>query len=64
MKYEKHNMRNCMIPLVLALLAASPALAEEEPVMVLEGIAVAPRDNGDFTVVDPTQAWSRAEREE
>ena len=64
MKYEKHKMRNCMIPLVLVLLAASSALAEEEAVMVLEGVAVAPYDNGDFTVFDPTQAWSMAEREE
>ncbi len=64
MKYERHTMRKYMIPLILVLLTASPALAEEESVMVLEGIAAPPRDNGDFMVVDPTQAWSRAEMEE
>ena len=64
MRHENNNMGNCVIPLVLALLAAAPALAGEESVMVLEGIAAGPYDNGDFTVFDPTKAWDMATREE
>jgi thiol-disulfide isomerase/thioredoxin/predicted transcriptional regulator len=64
MRHENNNMGNCVIPLVLALLAAAPALAGEESVMVLEGIAAGPYDNGDFTVFDPTKAWNMATREE
>ena len=62
MKYEGHTMRKCVIPLILVLLAASPALAEEEPVMVLEGDVSAVHDSGAFTVIDPLhpeilQSW-------
>ena len=64
MRSERHNMRNCVIPLILSLLAASTALAAEESVMVLDGIAAGTYDNGDFTVFDPTKAWDRAQREE
>ena len=49
-----------LCPLVLMLLAASPALAEEPSVMVLEGIAAPPRDNGDFTVFDSARRWDQA----
>ena len=61
---EQHTMRSSMVALALALLAASPAHAGKESVMVLEGIAAGPYDNGDFTVFDPTQAWDMAKREE
>ena len=53
-----------MIPLVLVLLAASPTLAEEESVMVLEGKTVAPYDNGEFAVLDGRLAWGQARLEE
>ena len=64
MKHEQHTMRIHMIPLILVLLAASPALAEETSVMVLEGATAAPYDNGDFTVFDRTRAWDRVTFEE
>ena len=64
MRHGKHYMRSCMIPLILLLLAASPALAEEESVMVLEGTTAAPYDNGDFTVFDRKLAWNPARLEE
>ena len=64
MKHERHTMHNYMIPLALALLAASPALADEESVMVLEGNTVAPYDNGEFAVLDGRRAWGQARLEE
>ena len=64
MSHQNHNMRSWMFPLILLTLAASPALAEEESVMVLEGTTAAPYDNGDFTVFDQTRAWDLARREE
>ena len=64
MWHEKHYMRSFMIPLILLLLAASPAHAEEASVMVLEGTTVAPYDNGDFAVLDGSRAWDRARLEE
>ena len=64
MSHEKHNMRSWMFPLVLLALVASPALAEEESVMVLEGTTAAPYDNGDFTVFDQRRAWGLARLEE
>lgn len=64
MSNEKHYMPKCMFPLILALLAASPVQSEDAPVMVIEGTATGPRDNGDFTVFDHTQAWNQAQREE
>ena len=65
MSHEKHYKRSWMFPLILLTLAASPALAEEESVMVLEGTTAAPYDNGDFTVFDPKRrTWDLARREE
>ena len=58
------HLQRWLCTLVLMLLAASPALAEEPSVMMLEGTTVAPYDNGNFTVFDPTRAWDRAKREE
>ena len=46
-------MRNHMIPLLLAWVAASPALADDASVMVLEGDVSAVHDSGVFTVIDP-----------
>ena len=64
MSHMKHYARNCMFTLALLLLAASPALADEASVMVLEVTTVAPRDNGDFVVFDPSQGWNLAKRQE
>ncbi len=63
MRHEKHYMRGWMFPLILLTLAASPAFAEEESVMVLEGTTAAPYDNGDFTVFDRSRAWDLARLE-
>ena len=57
-------LQRSICALVLMLLAASPAFADESSVMVLEGTTAAPYDNGDFTVFDPKRAWDRAKREE
>ena len=57
-------MRNQIIPLVLVLLTASAALADETSVMVLEGTTAAPFDNGDFAVLDRTRGWDTARWEE
>ncbi len=46
-------MRSHMIPLLLLWLAASPALADDASVMVLEGDVSAVHDSGMFTVIDP-----------
>ena len=64
MRHDKHYMRGWVCPLILLILAASPTFAEEESVMVLEGIATGPRNNGDFTVFDPARTWNLAKREE
>ena len=64
MSHEANYVRSWVCPLILGLLAASPAFAEEPSVMVLEGTTAAPYDNGNFTVFDPTRAWDRAKREE
>lgn len=64
MSKEKHYTRKLMFPVVLALLAASPALAEEKSSVVLEVTTVAPYDNGDFIVFDPSRRWSTARVEE
>lgn len=60
-------MRGHMIPLLLAWLAASPALADDESVMVLEGDVSAVHDSGVFTVIDPLHPeilqWWRAPRD-
>ena len=53
-------LQRWVCPLVLVLLAASPAFADEPSVMVLEGIAAPPRDNGDFTVFDSARRWDQA----
>ena len=57
-------MRNHMIPLLLAWVAASPALADDASVMVLEGDVSAVHDSGVFTVIDPLHPeilqWWRA----
>ena len=57
-------MRDHMIPLLLAWLAASPALADDASVMVLEGDVSAVHDSGIFAVIDPLHPeilqWWRA----
>ena len=57
-------MRDRIIPLVLILLTASAALADETSVMVLEGTTAAPFDNGEFAVLDRTRGWDTARWEE
>ena len=57
-------MRKYMITLFLALLAASPAQADETSVMVLEGTTAAPFDNGEFAVLDGIRGWDTARWEE
>ena len=57
-------LQRWLCSLVLILLAASPTLAEEPSVMVIEGTAVAPYDNGNFTVFDTTSSWDGAKREQ
>lgn len=64
MSNNRHYMRKCTLPLILALLAASPLQSEDAPVMVIEGTASGPYNNGDFTVFDHTRAWNQAQREE
>ena len=57
-------MRDRIIPLVLILLTASAALADETSVMVLEGTTAAPFDNGEFAVLDRSRGWDPARWEE
>ena len=57
-------MRNYMITLSLALLAVTPAHADEASVMVLEGTTAAPFDNGEFAVLDGSRGWDTARWEE
>ena len=64
MSYCMTNIRSWSSRLILLALAASPALADEASVMVLEGIATGPRDNGDFTIFDHRLAWDPARMEE
>ena len=64
MRHEHNDMRSCMIPLILGLLAASSAQAEQASVMVLEGTTAAPYDNGDFTIFDYGRSWDQARMEE
>ena len=63
MSHEANYVRSWVSPLVLGLLAVSPAFADEPSVMVLEGTTAAPYDNGKFTVFDPARAWDLAKRE-
>ena len=44
MSHEANYVRSWVCPLILGLLAASPAFAEEPSVMVLEGTTAAPYD--------------------
>jgi len=60
----RNEMRKYMITLFLALLAATPAHADEESVMVLEGTTAAPYDNGKFAVLDGRRAWDGARLDE
>ena len=48
MSYCKTDIRGWFARLILLTLAASPVLADEVPLMVLEGTASGPYDNGDF----------------
>ncbi|MYH32578.1 MAG: TlpA family protein disulfide reductase [Gammaproteobacteria bacterium] len=59
MGYRKTNIPGWFCQLILLTLIALPVLADEVPVMVLEGTAIGGRDNGDFMVFDPALAWNR-----
>ena len=64
MSHRRIGLRSMKFPVLLLLLAASPALAEDGPVMVLEGDMSAVHDSGTFTVIDPLHPeilqWWRA----
>ena len=64
MSHRRIGLRSMKFPVLLLLLAASPALAKDGPVMVLEGDMSAVHDSGMFTVVDPLHPeilqWWRA----
>ena len=64
MNHWRNEMRKCMITLCLAMLAATPAYADETSVMVLEGTTVAPFDNGELAVLDGSRGWDTARWEE
>ena len=49
----RHYAGSCAFTLVLLLLGSSLALADEAPIMVLEGDLSAVHDSGMFTVIDP-----------
>lgn len=57
-------MRKYMITIFLALLAATPAHADETSMMVLEGTTAAPFNNGEFAVLDSSRGWDTARWEE
>lgn len=61
MSYRKTNIPGWFCQLILLTLIALPVLADEVPVMVLEGTAVGERNNGDFMVFDPALAWNQAQ---
>ena len=62
MSHEANYVRSWVCPLVLGLLAASPAYADEPSVMVLEGDVSASYVSGDFTVFDPRLKRSQAKK--
>ena len=64
MRHKKHFSWIYAWTLSIVLLAVAPALAEEASIMVLEATTVAPRDNGDFVVFDPSRRWSLEKRQE
>ena len=60
MSHEANFMRSWVCPLILGLLAASPAFADEPSIIVLEGDVSALYVSGDFTVFDPQLERSQA----
>lgn len=59
MSYRKTNIPGWFCQLILLTLIALPVLADEVPLMVLEGTAKGARNNGDFIVFDPALAWNQ-----
>lgn len=59
MSYRKTNIPGWFCRLILLTMVAAPGLADEVPLMVLEGTAAGARNNGDFIVFDPALAWNQ-----